>query len=177
MVSNLPFPSKILEGAVDAQLHQHKSNHELYEPLQSGFRPHHAVVTTLSAGFHTVCHTILLNRLSKHLSLGTDLSSGSNPTCPTGNSYSPSEVPGLPQPQSTKAAHKAQCWAPFFSPSTCSRFEVSSFNMAADDTQLYLSTHPSTPLPPPPVTSQLPAWHTHLDVFKSSQSLQLQDWA
>ena len=86
MVSNLPFLSKILEGALAAQLHQHKSNHELYEPLPSGFRPHHTTETTLSAGFDTVCHTILLNRLSKHLGLGTDLSSGSNHTSPTGNS-------------------------------------------------------------------------------------------
>ncbi|XP_056146403.1 bone morphogenetic protein receptor, type IBb [Lampris incognitus] len=67
------------------------SNHELYEPLQSGFRAHHSMETALikitndlliaidsshisilnllSAAIDTISHTILLNSFSKYLGL------------------------------------------------------------------------------------------------------------
>ncbi len=46
-ISNLPFLSKVLEKAVAARLHQHLSDHELYEPLQSAYRAHHSTETAL----------------------------------------------------------------------------------------------------------------------------------
>ena len=81
--TNHPFLSKILERAVAAQLHQHMASHELYEPLQAGFRARHSTETALikindllisanfdhisflilldhSAAFDTISHTILL---------------------------------------------------------------------------------------------------------------------
>ena len=39
--------SKILERAVATQFQQHMSNHELYEPLESGFRARHNTETAL----------------------------------------------------------------------------------------------------------------------------------
>ncbi len=97
-ISNLPFLSKVLEKAVAAQLHQHLSDHELYEPLQSAYRAHHSTETALikitndllitadsgkisililldlTAAFDTVSHKILLKRLSHHLGItGTAL--------------------------------------------------------------------------------------------------------
>ena len=46
-ISNLPFHSKLLERAVAVQLHQHLSNHELYEIFQSGYRTNHSTETAL----------------------------------------------------------------------------------------------------------------------------------
>ena len=43
--SNLPFLYKIQERAVATQLHQHMSNHEFYEPIQSGFKACHSTET------------------------------------------------------------------------------------------------------------------------------------
>ncbi len=90
-ISNLPFLSKILERAVAAQFHRHMSNHELHEPVQSGFGVHHSTETALtaadsshisililldlSAAVDTIFHTILLNCISYHLGIaGTALS-------------------------------------------------------------------------------------------------------
>lgn len=87
-ISNLPFLSKILEKAVASQIHAHLSNNNLYERFQSGFRPRHSTETALlkitndllmaadsgllsililldlSAAFDTISHSTLLNRLA-----------------------------------------------------------------------------------------------------------------
>ena len=87
-ISNLQFVSKLTERAVFCQTHQHLSTNGLYPKAQSAYREHHSTETALlrvqndillsmnlqrvtllvlldvSAGFETVDHTILLDRLS-----------------------------------------------------------------------------------------------------------------
>ena len=86
-VSNLPYISKIVEKVVAAHLQKHLQNNQLYEPMQSAYRPAHSTETALvrvtndllcavdkqqavflvlldlSAAFDTVDHDILLQRL------------------------------------------------------------------------------------------------------------------
>ena len=86
-VSNLHFLSKIIEKIVVSRLEEHMYAHNLYDPLQSAYRPKHATETAiiklnndiiggmdegkctilasldLSAAFDTVDHDILLRRL------------------------------------------------------------------------------------------------------------------
>ena len=86
-VSNLPYISKIVEKVVAARLQKHLQDNQLYEPMQSAYRPAYSTETALvrvtndllcavdkqqavilvlldlSAAFDTVDHDILLQHL------------------------------------------------------------------------------------------------------------------
>ena len=87
-VCNLPFLFKILERVVFSRLSDYLLEHELFDPLQSAYRPHHSVETLLmnvssfilremesgsvtamvlldlSSAFDTVDHKILVSTLA-----------------------------------------------------------------------------------------------------------------
>jgi len=87
-ISNLPFLSKILENVAASQLRSYLNANGLFEPFPSGFRSSHSTGTALlrvvndillsmdsglinililldlSSAFDTVCHEILISRLS-----------------------------------------------------------------------------------------------------------------
>ena len=86
-VSNLCFVSKIVEKVVAVRFSKHLSDNDLYEQMQSAYRPNHSTATALlrvrnyllcilderkgailvlldlSAAFDTIDHTIMLTRL------------------------------------------------------------------------------------------------------------------
>ncbi|KAJ1141705.1 hypothetical protein NDU88_008033 [Pleurodeles waltl] len=86
-ISLLPFPAKVIEKIVNAQLAHFLENNSILDPSQSGFRRNHSTETALlaatddirqkmdngetsalilldlSAAFDTVCHRTLLTRL------------------------------------------------------------------------------------------------------------------
>ena len=88
-VSNLPFPSNVLERLVLSQLNRHLHHKYLFCPLKSAYRPNHSIETALlrvfrglltaldnnkiciltllnsSAAFDTIDHQILLTRLQQ----------------------------------------------------------------------------------------------------------------
>ena len=198
-ISNLPFLSKILERAVAAQLHQHMANHELYETFQSGFRPHHSTETTLikitndlliaadsghisilvlldlSAAFDTVSHTILLTRLSDYLGLtGSALSwfqsyltNRKQFVTIRDSSSTPAPVNhGVPQGSVLGPLLFTIYMLPL---GQIIRHHGLSFHSYADDTQLYLSTKPSTQLPPQSLVNCLHA----IKIWMSSNFLKL----
>ena len=90
-VSNLPFLSKVLEKVVASRLNKHLEDQDLFDPLQSAYRPAHSTETAMvkvkadadkilddgdamllvlldqSAAFDTIHHDILIERLEREL--------------------------------------------------------------------------------------------------------------
>ena len=198
-ISNLPFLSKILERAVASQLQHHMAHHELFEPLQSGFRIHHSTETALikitndlltaadnglisililldlSAAFDTVSHSILLTRLAELIGLSgsalswfqsylanrqqyVTLDDATSTTAPVNH--------GVPQGSVLGPLLFTIYMLPL---GQIIRHHGLSFHCYADDTQLYISTKPSTQFPPAPLINCL----QDLKIWMTSNLLKL----
>uniref|UniRef100_A0A8C1LVW7 Reverse transcriptase domain-containing protein n=2 Tax=Cyprinus carpio TaxID=7962 RepID=A0A8C1LVW7_CYPCA len=197
-ISNLPFLSKILEKIVAHQLREHLSCNSLYEQLQSGFRAFHSVETALvkisndlllaadagllsililldlSAAFDTISHPILLSRLESIGITGMALSwFGSYLTdriqfvqLKQFKSKPTYVVTGVPQGSVLGPLLFIIYLLPIGS--IFRKYDIH-FHCYADDTQLYLSSKPSSKFP----SSALGECLSELKDWFSSNFLQL----
>lgn len=172
-VSNLSFISKVLEKVVSRRLDNHKTVHGLYEPFQSAYRAGHSTETAvlrvqndilraiddgkcvflvlldLSAAFDTVSHNIILKRLTSDFGVGGNankwiesyLTERSQSVLISGKYSEPETLKyGVPQGSVLGPTFFTDYSSPV---AALIRSHGIAVQCYADDTQLYISFHPS----------------------------------